>query len=326
MPSPAIRVGKSRTIRLVFYYDSSVQPKDCDVPRILATLKKLEELGVEASIIDTIGFDEHERTRAYLDAIVGAVVQQAAIRQVFGSRRDPGFLFGKVPALLIFDASYKSPICIDVYPQKQSIIDGNRRSIESYLDDAMKTWQPSAWYSRYLDEARRALQGNLSKAAVLYAVLAIDSFIWRVLWGQNDIVWIGVDDGRHKWSSVDFVYQYALKSSRDFPKPEQFEKLKENNKSLFKKLRDTDSFLLGQAVGLGILEESEREMVQAMRTIRNVSAHFSPYEVTLGRYRIALQKLGITTQPSFRDIEQVAEAVIEKAAYLLSLWQSRIHP
>jgi hypothetical protein len=270
--------------------------------------------------------DDDERTRPYFDAIVGAVIQKAAIRQVFGSRRTAALVFGRqVPALLVYDTSYTPPICVDVYPQKQSIVDGTRRSIESYLNDALKTLEPSAGYRLYIGKAKQALQSNQSEAAVLYAVQAIDSFIWRVLWGQNDITWVGIDERRHKWSSVDFVSQYSLKPSRDFPNPEQLEMLEKNNKGLFKKLRDSDSFLLGQAVHLGIAQESEREVVKALRNIRNVCAHFSPYEVTLSRYRKALVKLGITVQPSFRDIEQVAQTVVERASSILTLWESRLN-
>ena len=313
-----------RSTRIVFYYDSSVQPEDCDVKRILDTLKRLQELKANVKIVDTAGYSDEERTHPYFDAITGAVIQRAAIRQVFGSKRMPAFLFGRqVPALLIYDEAYTPPICVDVYPQRRSIIDGTRRSIESYVDDALKTLELSAAYGHYLDEARLALENRLYRAAVLYAVLAIDGFVWRTLWGQKDITWIGVDDRHHKWSSVDFVYQYALRSRSDFTYPEQFEKLKEKNKSLFRKLKDSDSFLLGQAVKLGIVNDRDRELVRALRTVRNFCAHFNPYEVTVGLYRTALHKLGITDQPSFKEIEQVAKVAVEKATYILRSWTNQ---
>jgi len=316
--------GQTRLTRIVFYYDSSVQPEDCDVKRILDILKRLQELGVNVKVVDTAGCSDEERTGPYFDAITGAVIQRAAIRQVFGSKGMPAFLFGRqVPGLLIYDETYTPPICVDVYPQRRSIIDGARRSIESYLDDALKTLELSAAYGHYLDEARRALENRLYRAAVLYAVLAIDGFVWRTLWGQKDITWTGADDRHHKWSSVDFVYQYALRSRSDFTYPEEFDKLKEKNKSLFRKLKDSDSFLLGQAVKLGIVKDRDRELVRALRIVRNFCAHFNPYEVTVGLYRTALHKLGVTDQPSFREIEQVAKVAVEKAAYILRSWTNQ---
>jgi len=324
LPPSVGREQRGRILGLVFYYDSGIKPIDCDLPRILTILEELGRLGIDVRTVDTVGFSESERTDAYLDAIVGAVIRQAAIRQIFGSRRNSGFLFGKVPALLVYDKSYTPPICVDIYPQRQSIIDGATRSIESYLDNALKTLEPSAGYRHYIDGARRALQTNLGAAAILYAVLAIDGLIWRALWGKTDIVWIGVDGRRHKWSSVDFVSQYALRGASDFPNPEQLEKLKERNKRLFKKLRDSDSFLLGQAVRIGLVKDSERDIVEALRSIRNVCAHFSPYEVTLSRYRAALHGLGITAQPSIGNIEEVAQVVVEKAASILTIWESRL--
>jgi len=95
---------QTRSTRIVFYYDSSVQPKDCDVKRILDILKRLRGLEVNVKIVDMDGYSDEERTRSYFDAIIGAVIQRAAIRQVFGSRKMPAFLFGgEVPALLIYD-------------------------------------------------------------------------------------------------------------------------------------------------------------------------------------------------------------------------------
>ena len=93
--------------------------------------------------------------------------------------------------------------------------------------------------------------------------------------------------------------------------------MKEKNKSLFRKLKDSDSFLLGQAVKLGIVKDRDRELVRALRTVRNFCAHFNPYEVTVSLYRTALHRLGITDQPSLREIEQVAKATVEKAASIL---------
>jgi len=310
-----------RLTQIVFYYDSTIQPLDCDVNRVLVMMRRLQELGVNVKIVDMAGRSDEERTSVYFDAVTGAVIQQAAIRQVFGSRRTPALLFARqVPALLVYDQNYVPPICVDVYPQKRSLIDGTRRSIESYLDDALRTLELSAAYSQHLDEAKLALENRLYRAAVLYAVLAIDGFVWRALWGQKDITWIGVDDRRHKWSSIDFVYEYALRSRSDFPYPQQFEKLKERNKSLFRKLKDSDSFLLGQAVKLGIVKDGDKELVSALRTVRNFCAHFNPYEVTVSRYRTALHKLGITDQTSFADIERVAKATVEKAVSILWSW------
>ena len=116
--------------RLVFVYNSIIPALRCNVDKALEYLKRLQELGIVVEIIDTKELSDSDRWKLYSDAIVGSMVQKAAIRRVFGSNRDPGFMFGKqVPALLVKD----DHICMDIYPQIRSIVDGEYHSIESYL-------------------------------------------------------------------------------------------------------------------------------------------------------------------------------------------------
>jgi len=46
---------QTRSTRIVFYYDTGVQPKDCDVKRILDILKRLQELEVNVKIWTRMG-------------------------------------------------------------------------------------------------------------------------------------------------------------------------------------------------------------------------------------------------------------------------------
>jgi len=56
--------------------------------------------------------------KGYFDAVGPSVLKKYRIRQVFGSRRNSGWLFGKgVPALIVVDPGKQYPE--DVYPRKE---------------------------------------------------------------------------------------------------------------------------------------------------------------------------------------------------------------
>jgi hypothetical protein len=258
--------------------------------------------------------------KLYFDSIVGSVIQKAAIRGVFGSNRYPGTSFGKqVPALQVINAG----ICVDVYPQKRSIVDGQKETIMTYLESSLKALEFHS-SRRYLEYAKLSFQHKLHRATVLYCLLALDAFIWSSLWGHKDIDWIGPDGRHYTHSSVDFVYSYSRKTREMYPYPEQYDALKKSNEKLFKQLRDSDSFLLSQAVKGGLVRPDEADLVKKLRTLRNFCSHFNPFEKTLERFNEDVESLGIRRPANAEDLEELAKLAIEKTHELLELWQKRI--
>lgn len=69
--------------------------------------------------IDTSKLTEADRMRGYFDAVGPSVLKKYKIRQVFGSRPNSGWLFGKtVPALIVIDPEKRFPE--DVFPHKET--------------------------------------------------------------------------------------------------------------------------------------------------------------------------------------------------------------
>jgi len=106
--------------------------------------------------------------------------------------------------------------------------------------------------------------------------------------------------------------------------PEQFDKMKENNEKLFKELRDSDSFLLGQAVKIGLLKPDEAGLVKRLRTLRNYCSHFNPFEKTLERFNQDVESLGLRRPTGPEDLAELARLSIEKTSKLLESWEKRV--
>ena len=308
---------------LNFVYDSTLDPVKvfCNVPNVLDYLNWIKNLRVAVRVTDVSKLSEDQRMKLYFEAVTGSVIQKAEIRRVFGSNKNPGMNFGKAqPALLIL----QNDKCVDVYPQRRSLIDKQPRSIEQYLQSAIKELE----FSRpegYIQEAQLALQNGRDRDAILQSMFAIDAFIWLVLWGKKDILLVGPEGRRHPFSSVDFVYGYCRKSEGDFPFPYEFRAMKERNKKLFDELRDSDAFLLKQAMKVGLVESHELDLVRRLRVVRNFCAHFNPYEKTLSQFREAVEALGLDPNTSFSKLDKVSKVVVENAEELVKIWESRIH-
>jgi hypothetical protein len=271
-------------------------------------------------LVDTTRISDDERMKLYFDSVVGSVMQKAAIRRIFGSNKNPGLSFGRyTPALQVIQDGF----CVDVYPQKRSIVDGQRKAILTYLESSLKTLE---FHSprRYLENARLSYEHQLHRSAVLHCLLALDAFIWRTLWGKKDIDWVGPDGRQYKHSSVDFVYSYSRKSREMYPFPEQFDTVKESNPKLFKKLRDSDSFLLGQAVKIGLVKPDEASIVKRLRTLRNYCSHFNPFEKTLEQFVKDIELLGLRRPTGPEDLKDLAQLSIEKTAKFLESWERRV--
>ena len=105
--------------------------KGFDLADIKATLQRLRQLGVSAETIEISTMAEEKLSNLYSEATLPAVFKKYHVRQVFGSKRNSGFRFGKqVPALLVYEPGNKYPS--DVYPHRNgdrivTIREGRRR-------------------------------------------------------------------------------------------------------------------------------------------------------------------------------------------------------
>jgi hypothetical protein len=293
----------------------------CNTAEILRYLDWLKKLRVTVVLTDVRTYSDEDRMKLYFEAATASVIQQAEIRRVFGSNKNPGMNFGKsVPALLVLT----NGICTDVYPQRRSTIDRQPRSIEQYLQNAIKELEFSH-SEDHVRDANVALEHGLYRAAILHSMFAIDAFIWLVLWGKKDTMIVGPDDRQHPFSSMDFVYSYSLKNENDFPYPEEFRAMKERNKELFSELRNSDAFLLKQAIKIGLVLPHEVDRVKRLRVVRNFCAHFNPYEKTMSQFREAVEALGVDPNTSFSKMDKLGKLVVGNTEELVRVWESRIH-
>lgn len=108
--------------------------KGFDLTEIKAILQRLEQFGVSREIINTTTLSDKELSNLYIEAVLPAVYKKYPVRQVFGSKRNSGFLFGKgVPALLVSEPGQQYPT--DVYPHRNG--DGVV-TIRAFLEDLLK--------------------------------------------------------------------------------------------------------------------------------------------------------------------------------------------
>ena len=110
-------------MQLKYYYSSTVSPSDIPenegLQDVLALLKQAEKKGIKCEKIDTTELTDEQLGEAYINSVVGPTqLKKYRVRQVFGSARHSGWLFGKqVPALVVYVSSDKVPE--DVYPHKR---------------------------------------------------------------------------------------------------------------------------------------------------------------------------------------------------------------
>jgi len=122
--------------RLVFLFDSSVEPWEADVEAIQATLGRLASEVVESEVINIHGMPDEQLEYWRDQATAASVWRHQAIRQAFGSRRQGGLPnFGKeAPAILVYERGER--VAVAVYPHTETR--GDTRTdftIEGYLDD-----------------------------------------------------------------------------------------------------------------------------------------------------------------------------------------------
>ena len=134
---------------LRLYFDSTVEPLTSPVNEgittALALLNQAESNGIQCERIDTSKLSESERTDAYFQAVAPSVLKKYRIRQVFGSRRNSGWLFGKgVPALTVTQPGNKYPD--DVYPRNER---GRIVTIKHFLEESLRRARTMCKFCRH---------------------------------------------------------------------------------------------------------------------------------------------------------------------------------
>jgi hypothetical protein len=122
--------------RLVFLFDSAVEPWGVSLQIVRYLFGRLEGEGVECEVIDTHGMADERLDYWREQAVLAAVWHHQAIRQSFGSRRASRLpYFGRqVPALLVYEQGETRPTA--VYPHTETRGDTRTRfSIEGYLEE-----------------------------------------------------------------------------------------------------------------------------------------------------------------------------------------------
>lgn len=131
----AVVVLQEVTMELKMYYSTAIQPFDDDrnegYDKVSALLQEVENKGVKCHRIDTSRLSEEEITDAYIHSVVGPTqLKKYRVRQVFGSARHSGWLFGKqVPALVVYRSGSQVPE--DVLPHA---VGGHIVTIREYLE------------------------------------------------------------------------------------------------------------------------------------------------------------------------------------------------
>jgi len=126
--------------RLVFLYDSTIEPWSVDFQAIQRYLTELQAKGVKSELLDTKDMPEEALERWREEATAAAVWRHQRIRQVFGSRQQGGLpYFGKqVPALLVYEEGESVPVAVYPHSEKR----GQKHtdlSIEGFLEEFVNT-------------------------------------------------------------------------------------------------------------------------------------------------------------------------------------------
>ncbi len=151
-------------MRMKLYYragnklDARVS-KDFQVEEIRAMLEQLTTRGVRFEIVETSTLPDEALMEAYLEAVKSAVWRKYRVRQVFGSQRHPGRLFGKeVPALVVYERENHAPS--DVYPHEEG---GRIVTIREFLESMVhnRTERATARQAAARMDERRARLGPI---------------------------------------------------------------------------------------------------------------------------------------------------------------------
>jgi len=183
-------------------------------------------------------------------------------------------------------------------------------------------------------DAQKAFDAGLYRACILHCLLAIEGFVWDLLWGKEDVQVVFPPEAQAvPFSSVTLVHDYVQPRRGGPDYPEEYKlthsdlkpyltAFREANKRLFKKSRGYDDFLLKQAAKTDVVTNDEMSLVLNLRSLRNFCSHFNPYSRTISEYRKALESLDIEFR-NFKEFGQVASRVLLETNGLLDKWTDR---
>jgi len=122
------------------YYSTKIEhsysPANEGFDKVWELLEKMEKKGVKCERIDTSQLTDEQVAQAYIRSVIGPTqLKKYRVRQVFGSARRSGWLFGKqVPALVVYSSS-GSQFPEDVFPHA---IGGHIVTVQEYLKKATR--------------------------------------------------------------------------------------------------------------------------------------------------------------------------------------------
>ncbi len=122
--------------KYILYHDSSSEPLDVPANKglsdALLLARNLLRHGAPIELVETAKLDAQGIYQCYLHAVTASVLRKYRIRQVFGSRRRSGWLFGRgVPALVVYASDKDFPE--DVYPHDSP---GGVTTIQDFLESS----------------------------------------------------------------------------------------------------------------------------------------------------------------------------------------------
>ena len=124
-----------KNMELKLYYSTVIKPFDDSrndgFDAVFALLKQIEDKGIKCHRVDTSQLTDEQIAEAYIHSVIGPTqLKKYRVRQVFGSARHSGWLFGRqVPALVVYTTSSQMPE--DVFPHA---IGGRIVTINEYLE------------------------------------------------------------------------------------------------------------------------------------------------------------------------------------------------
>jgi len=117
------------------YYSTKVEPLYSSAnegfDKVWELLEKMERKGAICERIDTNGLTDEQIAETYIRSVIGPTqLKKYRVRQVFGSARRSGWLFGKqVPALVVYGSGSQVPE--DIFPHA---VGGHIATIREYLE------------------------------------------------------------------------------------------------------------------------------------------------------------------------------------------------
>jgi len=118
--------------KLVFLWNSTIEPSSVDVQRILDYFARVGKMGLTCELIDTRDMPDGELEFWRKEALVASVWRHQRIRRHFDALQSD--LGKKVPALFVYEEGDKMPIA--VYPHtKKREQEKTYYSIEAFLKE-----------------------------------------------------------------------------------------------------------------------------------------------------------------------------------------------